>query len=258
MAISGRRKAVALLERWKYFDITHRDHILCNPLDLQKLDELIGLLDLPTQARVLDIATGKAELLVRLAERAQVRGVGVDLSPYCVRDARAKARQRGVDANLAFALADGAAFDPGPDLFDLTLCVGASWVFGGHGGTLAALRDRTRPGGQVLVGEPYWRAEPPKEYLVAMQVEHDAFLTHAGNVAAGEDAGLVPLYTLVSSRDDWDRYEGLQWRAADRYAAGHPEDPDVPELLARSRHFRDAYLRYGREVMGWALYLFRR
>lgn len=232
--------------------------MLCNPLDLTKLDELIGLLDLPAEARVLDIAAGKAELLVRLAERAGVRGVGVDLSPYCVRDARAKAQQRGVDANLEFALADGAAFARGPALFDLSLCVGASWVFGGHRGTLAALRDRTRPGGEVLVGEPYWRTDPPQEYLIAMEVAHGEFLTHAGNVAAGEEAGLVPLYTLVSSCDDWDRYEALQWRAAERYAVGHPDDPDVPELLERSRQRRDAYLRYGREVMGWALYLFRR
>ena len=246
------------MERWKYFDITHRDHMLCNPLDLTKLDELIGLLGLPADARVLDMATGKAELLVRLAERTRVRGVGVDLSPYCIRDARTKASRRGVEASLAFVLADGATFDPGPDPFDLTLCIGASWVFGGHRGTLAALRDRTRAGGQVLVGEPYWRADPPKEYLAAMQLAPGAFLTHAGNVAAGEDVGLVPLYTLVSSPNDWDRYEGLQWRAAERYAVDHPDDPDVPELLKRTRRSRDAYLRDGRDVLGWALYLFRR
>jgi len=42
------------------------------------------LLDLPRGARALDIACGKGELLVRLAERHATRGVGVDLSPYCI------------------------------------------------------------------------------------------------------------------------------------------------------------------------------
>lgn len=246
------------MERWKYFDITHRDHILCNPLDPTKLDELLGLVNLPDGARVLDIATGKGEVLIRLAERTGLRGIGVDLSPFCVRDAGATARQRGVDARVAFVLADGASFDPGADPFDLTLCIGASWVFGGHRDTLTALRDRTRPGGQILVGEPYWRTNPSQEYLAAVHLAPDAFLTHAGNVAAGADMGLVPLYTMVSSADDWDRYEGLQWRAAERYAVSHPDDPDVPELLERSRHRRDAYLAHGRDVLGWALYLFRR
>lgn len=30
----------------KYYDITHRDHILCNPLSSAKVDEILGLLDL--------------------------------------------------------------------------------------------------------------------------------------------------------------------------------------------------------------------
>ena len=69
------------METWKFYDLTHRDHVLCNPLSEPKLDEMIWLLDLPRGARVLDIACGKGELLVRLAERHATRGVGVDLSP---------------------------------------------------------------------------------------------------------------------------------------------------------------------------------
>ena len=35
------------------------------------------------------------------------------------------------------------------------------------------------------------------------------------------------------------------------------DDPDVPELLERFRAARDRYLRWGRDELGWALYLFQ-
>ena len=57
------------MDIWKYFDITHRDHVVCNPISVEKVDELVRLFDLPACARVLDIACGKAEILVRTAEQ---------------------------------------------------------------------------------------------------------------------------------------------------------------------------------------------
>ena len=56
------------MDCWKYFDITHRFHVVCNPTSLAKVEEIIGLLRLKPGSSVLDIACGKAEMLVRLAE----------------------------------------------------------------------------------------------------------------------------------------------------------------------------------------------
>ena len=91
-----------------------------------------------------------------------------------------------------------------------------------------------------------------------MLVERDTFGTHHANVITGQELGLTLLYTLVSSLDEWDRYEGLQWHAAETYALDHPDDPDVPELLERVRREEHQYLRWGRDTVGWALYLFRK
>ncbi len=152
---------------------------------------------------------------------------------------------------------DGAAYRAEPGSFDLAVCLGASWTFDGHRGTLRALRDATRPGGQVLVGEPFWLKDPDPDYLSSAELERDEFGTHAGNVEVGIEEGLQPLLALVSDGDEWDRYETLQWRAAVRWAAAHPDDPDVPELLERVERGRREYLEHGRETLGWALYLFR-
>ena len=98
------------MERWKSFAITHQDHVICNPLSGSKLEEMLDVLALRPGARVLDIASGKAEVLVRLAETYGISGVGVDLSPFCVRDADAKARQRSVGDRLRFVEQDGQQF----------------------------------------------------------------------------------------------------------------------------------------------------
>jgi cyclopropane fatty-acyl-phospholipid synthase-like methyltransferase len=51
----------------KYYSVTHRYHIVCNPTSIAKIDELVGLLRLTPGSAVLDIACGKGELLTRLA-----------------------------------------------------------------------------------------------------------------------------------------------------------------------------------------------
>jgi hypothetical protein len=137
------------VDTWKFYDITHREHVVCNPTSEEKLARLVGLLRLPPVASVVDIACGKGEFLIRLVE--------------------------------AFS-----------------------------------------------------------------------------NVEAGERRGLDLVHTLVSGQDDWDKYEGLQWYATAEYARTHPDDPDLPELLQRVAKNKAVYLQWGRDTVGWAIYVFRR
>lgn len=245
------------MDTWKYFGITHADHVVCNPMGVERIDELVGLLGLAPGARAWEAACGKGELLVRLAERYGIAGVGVDTSPYELRVARDQAAAREPAADLVFVEGDAAAHAPEPGIADLAVCLGASWIWGGHRGTLRALRAAARPGGLILVGEPFWKKDPDPAYLVAAGLRADEFATLHGNAAIGAEEGLTLLYVLPSSDADWDRYEMLQLRAAERYAVAHPDDPDVPELLECTRAGTDAYLRWGRETLGWAIYLFR-
>lgn len=244
------------MDLWKYFAIGHRDHVLCNPTSEAKIDRLVEVLDLPDAARVLDIACGKAEFLARLARRWRCSGVGVDLSPAFVADARARVKSAGLEARLEIVEGNGAEYAGEPGSFDLATCLGASWIFDGHAGTLRALAGWTRPDGWVVVGEPYWRREPTPAYLEATGFAASSFGSHEQNVRTALDLGLGLLHTIVSDPDDFDRYEGLQWNAIERYAMRHPDDPDAPELVATSRKERDAYLRWGRDTLGWALYVF--
>ncbi|MHA2178614.1 MAG: SAM-dependent methyltransferase, partial [Candidatus Thorarchaeota archaeon] len=68
------------MDKWKYYDITHKHHVLCNPMSEEKFERFFQFLNLPKDTRILDIACGKGEVLVRLAEKYGISGVGVDLS----------------------------------------------------------------------------------------------------------------------------------------------------------------------------------
>lgn len=243
---------------WRYYGITHADHVLCNPSSVARLDEVIALLDLAPGASVWEAGSGKGELLVRLAERYGIQGVGVDRSPIEVPVARALAAARAPDADLRFIEADAATVPADDESVDLAVCLGASWIWGGHRGTLRELRRITKPGGLVLVGEPYWIRDPDPAYCAAAGLAREDVGTLLGNVEVGREEGLTLLYVQPSSLEDWDRYEALQLNAAERFARDHPEDPDVPELLERARRERDDYLRWGRDTLGWAVYLFAR
>ncbi len=254
------------MDLWKFFDVTHRHHVILNPLSEEKLDRLVELLRLPAGAPVVDVGSGKGEFLIRLAEAYGVSGLGIDLSPYFVRDARERLEGRASQLPVASAAGsavvfremDGAAFVPEePRSFALASCLGASWIFGGHGGTLDALNGFVAPGGWVVVGEPFWRREPAEEYLEASGQSRASFGTHAENAAAGEERGLELAHTLVGSEDDWDRYEGLQWYAVSEHARSRADDPDLPAIAERVAHQRSTYLRWGRDTVGWAIYVFR-
>jgi len=147
---------------------------------------------------VLNIACGKAELLVRLVERYGCSAVGVDVSPYFIREARERAAERASNAGIDFHEVDGAKYDGSPESFDAVMCLGASWIWEGDLGTLKALARWARPGGQILVGEPFWRREPEEAYLQAEEVLRETFGTHFENVQTGIRLGLTPLCSIVS------------------------------------------------------------
>jgi SAM-dependent methyltransferase len=246
------------MDTWKFYDITHRRHVVCNPISDEKLGLLVDLLQLPADVRVVDIACGKGEFLLRLAEAYGVRCVGVDISPFHLAEADRRRRARVPEAAIDFIQRDGAEFTPDRQhSFTVASCIGASWIFGGHEATLDALLGMVEPDGWVLAGEPYWLREPPEEYLRASGLARDDLRSHAENADSGERRGLELVHTFVSSKDDWDRYEGLQWQATSEYARAHPDDPDLPELLGRVAKEKASYLRWGRETVGWAIYVFR-
>ena len=244
------------MDRTRFTTIAHRDHAICNPISSEKTDRVLALLDLPPGARVLDVGCGKAEMLMRLIERYGCSAVGVDTNAEFLAEARARAFDRGVAGQLELIEGEIAAQKLEKESFDSALCVGATHAYGDLASTLAALRELVKPGGKLLVGEGFWMQKPDAAYLKALGAKAKDYGDHAANVAAGVEAKLTYLYSAVAGADDLDHYEGLYNRAVETWCVENPKDPDHDAARKRIREWRDAYLQWGRDTLGFGLYLF--
>lgn len=107
-----------------------------------------------------------------------------------------------------------------------------------------------RPGGHVVIGEPYWRRLPlPEDY----EDRNDPWATLEGTITIFETSGFPVASVIASSEDDWDCYETLHWQAVERWLAANPGDADAPEIRSRYGRAKWSYLRHQRDVLGWAI-----
>ena len=235
------------MDRAQASRIAHGEVRLWNPLSEAALDEAIELLEPPTGARVLDVACGRAEVLRRVAERFDVEATGYDSDAALIESG---------PAGLDLQVRDSPPSGP----FDVVLCIAASHALGGFPDALGALRELVRPGGELLLGEGYWRRPPSAEYLDALGgASADELADYGGLMRAAEEAGLTPLYCVVASEADWDRYEWRLILNAERWVAANPEDPGADVLRERARRARERMtMPGGRETLGFALVLLRR
>lgn len=246
------------MDRFKYTVISHEGMRYCNPLSSEKIETVLDLLDFVNTVQVLDLASGKGELLLRLVERYGAEALGVDLASPFIAEAQAQASTRIPHRKVTFLEQDVTTLQVEPESLDLVSCLGGCHILGGFQPTLQQVKSWVKPGGYILLGDGYWKQEPQPEYLAVFGGSRDECMTHAQNVTTGPAEGLVPLYACVCNDDEWDRYEWLHLRNIELYARKHSEDPDVPELLKRIRAWRDTYVRWGRDTLGFGLYLFQK
>ena len=96
-----------------------------------------------------------------------------------------------------------------------------------------------------------------QSYLDAYGGSRDELVSFPQTVESALAAGLSPVWTAVSSERDWNHYEGLYRFAMSRFLTENPTDPDYASFRERSESWYSAYLRWGRETMGFALFLFQ-
>lgn len=235
------------MNRHKLTDIGHSRLLFANPIGESKIERLLDLLPLRSGHRVLDIGAGKGEFLRRVIQRPGVSATGVEIRGDIAPRSRGRLRMVIVNAMM---------YVP-PKSFDVAACIGSTHALGGYLPTLKALKQWVKSGGFIAVGEGFWMKRPAPGYLKALNGRRDEFTTHAGNLARAEALGLRPMWSVISTRDEWDEYEWTYSFSIETYAADHPEDPDCQPMLDHIRAWRRAQMKWGRDTLGFGLYLFR-
>jgi SAM-dependent methyltransferase len=236
-----------------YYAVAERDHDIQNPTSHEKIYLLGSRLRLGPRSIVLDVACGKAGPALVLARTYGCHIVGIERAEEFATVARKRVSEANLDALVEIVVADAKLVELDPQRYDVAMCLGASFVWDGLAGTLAVLAPATRDGGAVVVGEPYWRRWPPPDGIDAQ-----GYVTLAETVGRFEAAGLAPEGLIASSADDWDRYESLHWRALEDWLAVNADDADAPRIRELHERYRDEYLSWGRDLLGWAIFVGRK
>lgn len=237
----------------RYHQIAESSHRIMNPLSLDRLMLVGEICQLHEGLGILDLACGKGEMLCQFAERFGTSGVGIDLFPPVVDDARRRASELGVSDRLEFLNGDASA-PSGVGDFDVVSCLGASWIGGGLAGTLQIMKDHVEEGGWLLVGEVYW-ARPPSAELASRYGEQFADL--AGTLDVFESVGVDLVEMVLSNLDDWDRYSASQWLNVSDWLLANPDHEEAAEVRAVRDESRRNYLAEERGTLGWGVFLGR-
>jgi hypothetical protein len=83
-------------------------------------------------------------------------------------------------------------------------------------------------------------------------------MSHQETVEAGVALGLVPRFAITSTDEEWDAYEGLYAASVEAFAVEQPDDPELGEMLEQIRSWQEAYRKWGRDTLGFGLYVFGR
>ncbi len=170
--------------------------------------------------------------------------------------ARTKVKAAGLEPLIDVVQSDGKEFPIDADRYDAVMCLGASFIWGGLEEAVDVLTPGVRPGGFLVVGEPYWRKWPlPGEFAPDEDFNFD---TLHETVARFERPGIEFVTHIASSQDDWDRYETLHWYTLEEWLHENPDNPDAERFREMGRSDRDVYLRWHRDLLGWAIFIGRK
>ena len=239
----------------RIFNITESAHRIHNPITPEKLATLGAALRLESGARVLDLGSGSGEMLCTWARDHGIFGTGIDMSGLFTEQAKRRAEELGVADKVKFIHGDAAGY-VADEKADVAACLGATWIGGGVTGTIELLAQSLRPGGIILIGEPYWRQMPPTAEVAKGCLAHaiSDFLTLPELLASFGHLGYDVVEMVLADQDGWDRYEAAKWLTMRRWLEANPDDELAQEVRAQLTSEPVRYATYTREYLGWGVF----
>jgi protein-L-isoaspartate O-methyltransferase len=221
------------------------------PARVLSMGEMAGL---SADMRVVDFGCGNGTVLALWAEAFGISGAGIEIREEACRQAEQKLARANAHRRVEIRCTDAALVAPPDEPFDCAVALGASDIWGGTGPALDALVSMVHEGGAIILGDRYWRVERvPPEFAR----EWGEIPTEYELLGQIRERGLDLAGVVRSSVEDWDAYESGIWRSCLAWIEGHPDHPHHEEILDYFHRVQEEYLAFGREYLGWAMYLVR-
>jgi len=224
------------------------------PVAARRARAVAELLELAPGGSVLDLGVGPAGLLFDAIAQHRCEGTRLVASAAAAEAARAAAEREGLAGQVEFRVND--EYSPGRRL-DAILGVAADPA------TLveevaARCLGWLKVGGLFVYGEPFLRRPPAPPYRELLGAAADGLRPPGVSARSIVAAGFELTLTAVLSESEWDAHETASYRARLRFAAAHADRAVAVELRAEAERWYQAYWRYGRDTLGYALHAFRK
>jgi hypothetical protein len=108
----------------------------------------------------------------------------------------------------------------------------------------------------MLIGEPYWRREPPDQATVegCYGIGADQWLPLPELIESFGELGCDVVEMVLADQDSWDRYHAAQWLSIRRWLDAHADDELAGQRRTELTSAPARHVRYVREYLGWGVF----
>jgi SAM-dependent methyltransferase len=177
-------------------------------------------------SKILDLGCGKGAISISLARQFGFKVRGIDIFAPFVEEARARAKELGVDDICHFEHGDITWEARGSADYDMALLVWMGGVLGSVGESIMRIRRLVRPDGYMVIGEGCFRDGVRTDHAFQYRLNDLAAtreeLTMHGDLILKEL--MIPPDKVASFYKD---YVGSLRKGAQKCAANRPEHSDL-------------------------------
>ena len=225
---------------------------LTSPAAPEKLWSIGHYLGLNKSKNMIDFGCGYGRALELWAKDFEVTGIGIDVHCFLCERAVERISESNLSDRVEIVCGNAADYEFEQNSFDVAVCLGASFIWGGFRSAVRAMKNALKENGKVVVGEPYYIEE---KIPAALRKFEGDLHTEFELLQLAREEGLDIEFVVRASRDDWDRYVSANWYGLIRWIDENPSHPDHRYVIDHLHKIQDMYFRYQKHYEGWAIYI---